>query len=298
MTVEEFNKALHAGLGRCVQFLDGCEDREPYREAVLGACLNDYAYDGQCEGTRAWYTYKLLSCFNDDEYFYSRIQHALRETLSWDSDCCWFEHFFDLVLEFAKDGYAPAKELIGEVYSQLLDCLYDKTPEPYTVDYELQWLEHICIECVHAGGTDAQTKIVGDLNELCRRNAEYSIDDFDEIMSFYARESDVKINRTNKRGERKKKCDIDKIMRDIKRYDNTDRDGEWHSVALDIVNNEDTVFPIEAYMYVYTGLCACCRNRAVRAMQKHGLLTDELLQECMYDCYDETRELAKSIINN
>ncbi|MDE7107324.1 MAG: hypothetical protein K2O39_03290 [Clostridiales bacterium] len=86
MTVDEFNKALQAGLGRCILFLEGCENKEPYREAVLNGCLNDYAYDSQCEGTRAWYTYKLLSCFNDDEYFFSRIQHKLRETLSWKSD--------------------------------------------------------------------------------------------------------------------------------------------------------------------------------------------------------------------
>lgn len=344
MTVEEFNRALQAGLGRCILFLEGYADKEPYRDAVLNACLNDYAYDGQCEGTRAWYTYKLLSCFNDDEYFFSRIQHKLRETLSWQSDCCQFEHFFDLVSEFAKNGYASAKELISEVYGQLLDCLADKKPQPFEVDYHRQWLEHICIKCMEAGDMDALVKIAVDIGGLLRKTTEYDGEDFEYFVwhcdekygkNGYinelkaAEDSDgniayyienvveyeapvyipteaekkkiakrrAKIKRRRAR-ERDKKCYVKKILRKIKKCDNTDREGDWHSIALDIVNKENTAFPIDAYTYVYTGLCACCRKSVVEAMHKHGLLTDELLQECLYDCYDETRELAEMIIKN
>lgn len=344
MTVDQFNRALQAGLGRCILFLEGCADKEPYREAVLNACLNDYAYDGQCEGTRAWYTYKLLSFFNDDEYFFSRVRHKLLETLSWQSDCYRFEHLFDLILEFAKDGYAPAKEFVGEIYSELLDCLADKKPQPFVIDYHRQWLEHVCIKCMEAGDTDALIKIAADIGGSLRKTTEYDGDDFedfvwhcdekygkngyiaalkvaddsDENIAYYIEnvveyEAPIyiptevekkkiamrraKIKKRRER-ERNKKCNVKKILRKMKKYDNADRESDWHGIALDIVNKENTAFPMDAYMYVYMGLCACCRKSVVQAMHKRGLLPDELLQECRYDCYDETREWAKSIMNS
>ncbi len=343
MTVEQFNRALKAGLGRCILFLDGCENKEPYREAVLNACLDGYAYDEQCEGTRAWYTYKLLSCFNDEEYFFSRVRHKLHEVVCWNGNCWEFEHLFDLILEFAKTGYAPAKELIGEIYVQLLDCLADKKPQLYTVDYEFQWLEHVCIKGLQTGGLDALVKIAADIGGLLRKTTEYDGGNFDSFVWYcnekygenhvaalkaaedgdgniaYYLENVVeyekpeyapteaekkkitklreKIKRRMER-ERDKKCNVKKILRKMKKYDNTDREGDWHGIALDIVNGENMLFPIEAYMYVYTGLCACCRKSVVEAMHKRGLLTDELLQECLYDCYDETREFAEKIIKN
>lgn len=297
MTVDEFNIALRAGLGRCVQFLGACEDKEPYREAVLVACLNDYAYDGQSEGTRAWYTYRLLSFFNDDEFFFSRIQKQLREVLCWRGNNWEFEHLFDLVLEFAHNGYALAVEFIGEIYRELLDCLAEKIPDD-GIDWELSWLEHLCIECARAGGHDVYVKIAADLNILCNRNSEYCLDDFDGITSLFTPNDDTKTKKAKAECERDQKCDVNKILNDIKKYDNTDPDGEWHSVAMNIAYNEDIVFPPEAYMYVYTGLCACCRNRVVRAMRRHGLLPDELLHECEFDSYDETREFAESIMQN
>lgn len=344
MTTEQFNKALQAGLGRCILFLEGCENKEPYREAVVGACLNDYAYDGQCEGTRAWYTYKLVSCFNDDEYFFSCVQHQLREVLCWNDNAWWFEHLFDLVLEFAKDGYAPAKEFIGEVYRQLLDCLAEKKPQPFEIDCHRQWLEHVCVKCMEAGDVDALIKIAADIGGLLRQTTEYDGDDFEYLVwhcnekygadvhtaalkaaedadgniAYYIEnvveykapvyvptEAEKKKNakrrakiKKRRRRERDKKCNVKKILRKMKKYDNADREGDWHGIALDIVHYENTALPIEAYMYVYTGLCACCRKSVVEAMHKHGLLTDELLQECLYDCHDETREWAKSIMNS
>lgn len=344
MTVEQFNKALQAGLGRCITFLEGCADKEPYRAAVLNACLNSYAYDEQSEGTRAWYTYKLLSCFNDDEYFFSRIQHKLREVVCWNGNAWEFEHLFDLVLEFAKEGYAPAKAFIGDIYGQLFDCLVEKKPQPFEVDYHRQWLEHVCIKCMEAGDIGALIKIAADIGGLLRKTTEYDGEDFEyfvwhcdekygkngyiddlkaaddgdgniayyienvveyEAPLYVPTEAEkkkiakrrAKIKKRRQR-ERDKKCNVKKILRKMKKYDNGDREGDWHSVAMDIAYDEDTVLPIEAYMYVYNGLCACCRKSVVEAMHKRGLLTDELLQECLYDCYDETREFAEKIIKN
>ena len=46
------------------------------------------------------------------------------------------------------------------------------------------------------------------------------------------------------------------------------------------------------------GDCAFCREYVVRAMRHCGCLPDEILEECLYDSYDETRAFAKRIMRN
>ena len=341
MTVAEFEKCLRAGLGRCILFLRDCKDREQYRAAVLSACLNDYAYDGQCEGTRARYTYELLSCFNDDEYFYSRTDARLASVFGGSDEYWGFEHLFDTVLQFAVHGNETAKGLIRKIYAELLNRLAVKTRKPYEVDYDAQWLDHICMRAVEQGDIDTFLKIAADLGGLFKRTDEFDADYFDGFVftaderygkdnitavlkgaadpdgniTAYVQSVDksnepYELTETEKKRiekarakrkkriqrERDRKPNVKKITRKMRKFDNTDLDGAWHSVSFDIVCNEDTVFPTEAYMYVYTGLCACCRNDVVKAMYKHGLLNDELLRECEFDSYAETRKLAAKLL--
>jgi len=50
----EFQKMLHAGMGRAILFLMN-QDAAQYRDVILDACLHNYAYDQQCEGSRRVY---------------------------------------------------------------------------------------------------------------------------------------------------------------------------------------------------------------------------------------------------
>lgn len=46
--------------------------------------------------------------------------------------------------------------------------------------------------------------------------------------------------------------------------------------------------------HVYeNGPCSFCRNGIVEAMAKNKVLTDQVLQECLYDSYEDTRILAQ-----
>lgn len=52
-------------------------------------------------------------------------------------------------------------------------------------------------------------------------------------------------------------------------------------------------------LHVYKkGDCSFCREYVVRAMQHCGVLSDEILNECLYDSYDDTRKYADRIIKN
>lgn len=44
------------------------------------------------------------------------------------------------------------------------------------------------------------------------------------------------------------------------------------------------------------GECAFCRHYIVRAMHRCGGVPMKILKECLYDCYDETRDFAKRLI--
>lgn len=51
-------------------------------------------------------------------------------------------------------------------------------------------------------------------------------------------------------------------------------------------------------LHVYrNGKCAYCRLDIVKIMRKNNVLSNEIIQECLYDSYDETRSYAYKIIN-
>jgi len=49
------------------------------------------------------------------------------------------------------------------------------------------------------------------------------------------------------------------------------------------------------YMYENT-LCSCCREAIVKEMGSRYMLTDRILEECLYDSNEEIREYVRSII--
>ena len=51
------------GRGCCVQAVR--RNPERYRSEVLWACRNEISFDAQCEGSRAWYVYQMIDCYED-----------------------------------------------------------------------------------------------------------------------------------------------------------------------------------------------------------------------------------------
>jgi len=76
--------------------------------------------------------------------------------------------------------------------------------------------------------------------------------------------------------------------------------GDWHHIFYtveDIFHDKSVENPpcqLLTYMYEKT-LCSFCREEIVEEMGKRGMLKDEVLIECRYDCNDSLREYADEL---
>lgn len=72
----------------------------------------------------------------------------------------------------------------------------------------------------------------------------------------------------------------------------------WHGpymAVLDLLEKSGVEHPPEEllpYMYEHA-LCSFCRESMLQEMRKRGMLTEEILKECLYDCNDEIRAFAR-----
>lgn len=305
MTVKEFDKFLRLGLGRCVIELSSCGVKEKYRASVLKACLNNYSYDTQSEGVRAAYVYSLVSLFGDDGYFVEPVISAfLRKSYR---DGWIFHHYCELLVEFCKRGSAEAKSAFYRKYAFLYDRLSVKRPKRGYVDDDAEYYEKLCVSLVELYGKSEYLKIQADLNKLYEINANYGKSSFDwfydcapSLVGDVTEEAD---------SDYFKKCDRDKRYKPLRQPTAeelglaaklsaaTDED-ERHGIGMDIIDafedGADLLF--ELLDAVYHSRCGCCRYDAVKLMAVRGRLTDELIKECVYDSYEDTREFAKSLI--
>ncbi len=92
-------------------------------------------------------------------------------------------------------------------------------------------------------------------------------------------------------------ADIKLITRLVKEFPAEAKDcHELHGLHLEIVNAIDrgVRIPKEMCYHIYnTGYCACCRLSFVEYMEKHRMLTDEILQECLFDSNLDIRRYAQ-----
>ena len=91
----DFNHYLLAGHGRA--YIIAKENPERYRDRIISACRKDYAFDMQCEGSRAFHTYDLVSLFDDPEPFIAAAEESYADPETdenWNQLC----HLTDLLL--------------------------------------------------------------------------------------------------------------------------------------------------------------------------------------------------------
>ena len=73
-------------------------------------------------------------------------------------------------------------------------------------------------------------------------------------------------------------------------------DGEWHGVFMEVEKLLDKCsfkFNPGLFIYMYQQtLCSSCRSRLLQIMLKRRILTREILEECQYDSYEDTRKFA------
>lgn len=74
----------------------------------------------------------------------------------------------------------------------------------------------------------------------------------------------------------------------------------WHRMQIDILNMVDNGLKAPAVLlfHIYNSTyCSCCRELALRQMGKRRLLTNEILEECLYDSNSDIRFYAKQYLN-
>jgi hypothetical protein len=73
-------------------------------------------------------------------------------------------------------------------------------------------------------------------------------------------------------------------------------DGGWHGVFMDVeglLDKRSCRFEADLFIHIYPQtLCSSCRSRLVQSMYKRKILPDEILEECLYDSYEDTRKFA------
>lgn len=78
------------------------------------------------------------------------------------------------------------------------------------------------------------------------------------------------------------------------------RDGIWHGVFMDVLamNHQGCKTPISVLQYIYeNNYCSGCRLTALRQLVKRHAATDDMLNECLYDCSDETRDYVSRLLS-
>ena len=109
----EFVDALQKGKGRVVQHLQSCGAVDLQAE-VLHACLNNLAYDVQCEDCRADWLISLIDLCGDEAFFSKRIVESLScATEYWD-----VSQLFSLAERFARRGNKEARAAIIEKFEK------------------------------------------------------------------------------------------------------------------------------------------------------------------------------------
>lgn len=142
MTKREFQYALKRGLGRCIPTVQ--KEPERFRDLVLWACSRNLSYDTQCEGTRAWFVYQLICCYDDPEPFVRAAKQLLFEAHAGD----WaISYAAELLSYFMDDGNQNATDAIKEKYRQVYAKLMEsnENTDPMEILNACEDLERICI---------------------------------------------------------------------------------------------------------------------------------------------------------
>lgn len=73
-------------------------------------------------------------------------------------------------------------------------------------------------------------------------------------------------------------------------------DGSWHGVFMDVENlldNRTVKISPACFTYIYRQtLCSFCRHTLILKMSKKKILPQEIIEECLYDSYEDTRKFA------
>lgn len=168
MTKKEFRQSMLKGRGCCIQAVR--RDPERYRSEVLWACRNEIAFDAQCEGSRAWYVYQMIDCYEDKTPFLNTLITALERSRSSGE---WKTRYLgEVLVHFMLDGHKEAEEALWRKYEQLYAILRSKKRQPRRYFAERDDFAALCIDLGER--REAMVKIAEDIGRLYREHSFYN----------------------------------------------------------------------------------------------------------------------------
>lgn len=176
MTQAQCKEALLRGQGRCLQAVQSNPAR--YAPVVLWACRHECAFDAQCEGSRAWFVYQLIGCYEDKTPFLQAAMDALDHAKS---NGGWrIFYLAELLSLFACDGESAAADALWRKYDRLYADLSAKKQRPNRYFAELDDFDNLCV--ILADSPRHMAKIAGDIGHLYRTHDFYEGWDFDWLF--------------------------------------------------------------------------------------------------------------------
>ena len=150
----DFEHYLQAGHGRA--YVIARANPERYRDRIMAACRKDYSFDMQCEGSRAFLTYDLISLFDDPTPFIETIEESYKDPVA-DEDWKQICYLTDLLLLFdqRKTVIRKYKQLEKNLYS---DELRDMVPlcQPF---------EYVAIKLIEDSSIKVIWNVVNDIGK-------------------------------------------------------------------------------------------------------------------------------------
>ena len=213
-----FRQYLKQGHGRAYMILKKAPDIDEYRADVLWGCLNAFAYDAQCEGSRAYYLYRIASLFPDKESFVSAIcdKYLLLSTRhGWEH-----LHFCELLNRYACDGNELAEETLRKKYRDIYGKMIARKRRGKQIyDCDRECLEHLAIVFAVRSIND-WLEIAADLGQLTIESAYYRNHFmFDWLLhyseEFYTRKRLLKLLERKKAGSKQLSVFYDKYLSEI-----------------------------------------------------------------------------------
>lgn len=91
------------------------------------------------------------------------------------------------------------------------------------------------------------------------------------------------------------------LFKSVKKLSVTYGRGDWHYAYMaieELFREQNVKSETKILDYIYRNtLCSYCRKKIVETMHKVGVLTKEIVQECLYDSYRKTPDFAKEILH-
>lgn len=171
MMIKELMHYMLCGHGRCFSLME--ENKKEFKEILKYGCLNNLAFDLQCEGSRGLFLYNLAVLYDDYEFF---LKPAIEKFLSTDinEDYELFNQLCDFIELFSSDyedqtaGAVLETKYIG-LYNLIMTLKWSAKANRILQNYE-----YIAIVIIQNGDFERAVKIIQDMGAffIRRRRAD------------------------------------------------------------------------------------------------------------------------------